>query len=239
MRKGSLLERRIGVVLGGMLVVGWIVFFTSGTWHGRRGAGGAPADFGQAAPATATAALAGAAVPSSSSGLSPARGAAQMTVYVTGAVKHPGLYKLPLDARMVAAVEAAGGALPSADLGAVDLAAVVEDGMQIVIPDRLRTNGTGGASAFSVPQANGGAASDTRPARRKHKLPPGARIDINRANLADLEELPGIGPKKAQAILRFRQQRRLFTTLQELGQVPGIGPRLLSRFLPFVSLSGP
>lgn len=226
----------MGFVLGGLLVVGWVTFFVSGAWHGQSG----PYAGVRAIPAQAGHPVAPGGVNSSPASPQPVRADTRMTVYVTGAVKHPGLYELPLDARMIAAVDAAGGALPSADLGAIDLAAVVEDGMQIVVPDQSQAvTASGARSAFSMPQANANAKLATRSARRKHKLPPGARIDLNQANLVQFEELPGIGSKKAQAILSFRQRHGLFTALQELGQVSGIGPRLLSRVLPHVTLSGP
>ena len=146
-----------------------------------------------------------------------------ITVYVIGAVKHPGLYHLPLDSRLNRAIQAAGGATASADLLAVNLAAVAEDGTEIVVPDK---NGQSAQSPSTVANTQGTAKA----------VPNGVRIPINQAGLATLETLPGIGVKKAQAIMDYRRAHGLFTSVNQLSEVKGIGPKLLAKILPQISL---
>lgn len=128
-------------------------------------------------------------------------------VHVLGAVEKPGLYVLDLDARLVDALAAAGGTTPDADLTAVNLARVLEDGEQVVVP----AAGAGGG-------APGGAAP-----------PPGDdRIDLNAADQAALETLPRIGPALAERIIAWREENGRFTSVDDLLAVPGIGEKLLA-----------
>ena len=143
---------------------------------------------------------------------------AKITVYVIGAVKKPGLYHLPLDSRLISAIRAAGGATINADIQAINLAAVAEDGTEIVVPAK-------------------GATSSVVSANTSHKtVPTGIRIPINQASVTTLESLPGIGVKKAQAIFDYRHVHGLFTSINQLSQVKGIGPKLLEKILPYLSL---
>ena len=143
---------------------------------------------------------------------------AKITVYVIGAVKKPGLYHLPLDSRLISAIRAAGGATINADIQAINLAAVAQDGTEIVVPAK--------GEEFS-----------TIPANTSHKtMPTGVRIPINQASVTTLESLPGIGATKAQAIFDYRHVHGLFTSINQLSQVTGIGPKLLAKILPYLSL---
>ena len=147
----------------------------------------------------------------------------KITVYVIGEVKRPGLYRLPLDARLVSAIRLAGGATPQADLAAINLAAVAEDGTEIVVPAKNESL----IVQPVTPVANSSA----------HKsIPSGVTIQLNQATLSTLESLPGIGAKKAQAILDFRKAHGLFFSINELSQVKGIGPKLLAKIQPYLSL---
>ncbi len=125
--------------------------------------------------------------------------ASKLVVDVAGAVRRPGLHALPPGTRIADAVAAAGGATAKADLNAVNLAAPVADGEQILVP----TRGMGAAS--------GGAPS------------PKAPLDLNTASLEQLDALPGIGPTTAQKILDYRQAHGAFHSVAELDAVPGIG----------------
>lgn len=177
---------------------------------------GDPVDLPTPATGTATAAPDGgddsAGAGLGASPAAPSDRSAQVVVHVVGAVTTPGVVHLAAGARVQDAITAAGGALAVADLSALNLARVVLDGEQVVVPR------PGEAPAATT--APGGAAV------------PG-RLDLNAAALADLDGLPGIGPVLAQRILDRRQQHR-FTSVDELGEVAGIGPALLQRLRPLV-----
>jgi competence protein ComEA len=132
-----------------------------------------------------------------------AGGPAKVVVDVAGAVRRPGLHALAAGTRIADAVAAAGGATAKADLAAVNLAAPVADGEQIVVPARV----PGGV----VVAGAGGTPSPTAP------------LDLNTATLEQLDALPGIGPTTAQKILDYRQAHGSFHTVDELDAVPGIG----------------
>ncbi len=165
------------------------------------------------------------------------QGKTVMTVDVIGAVERPGLYELPLDARLNAVLLAAGGPTKTADLGAINLAAVVEDGMQIVVPDRRQVTATDGTSAFAGSPLQGLLSSPNIPRHRgKGKLQPGERIALNQATIATLLKLPGIGQKKAQSIFTYKTLHGAFTSLSQLQGVQGIGSKLLAKILPYLTL---
>ena len=104
--------------------------------------------------------------------------AQRLIVHVAGAVRRPGLYRLKEGSRVADAVARAGGATPKADTAAVNLAAPLADGIQVRVPSRVV--GAAGAAA------EGGVA---------------AKVSLSSATLAELDELPGVGPVTAQKIL--------------------------------------
>ncbi|WP_101848641.1 ComEA family DNA-binding protein [Zhihengliuella sp. ISTPL4] len=142
-------------------------------------------------------------VPLVQSSASVAPAAAETYVHVLGAVARPGLYVLHAEARVVDALAAAGGATDAADLAGVNLARPVEDGEQIVVP-------VAGTVADPV-------------------IPPpdDGTVDLNSADQAALEELPGIGPALAQRIIAWREENGRFQAVDDLLAVPGIGERVL------------
>jgi competence protein ComEA len=131
----------------------------------------------------------------------------RVTVHVAGAVRQPGVYRLAPRSRVVDAVRRAGGARRRADLSALNLAAKLEDGRQVVVPLRPRAGD---------PVATAG---ETAPA---------GPIDLNTATSEQLDELDGIGPGMAGAILEYRKEHGGFGSIEELGQVPGIGEKRLA-----------
>jgi competence protein ComEA len=134
-------------------------------------------------------------------------------VHVAGAVRKPGVYTLRAGSRVVDAVERAGGARPSADLSAVNLASKLEDGRQVLVPRRVP--GGGMAAAPASP----GAAAPGVPAQP---------LDLNTATLEQLDTLDGVGPATAQKIIDYRTQHGGFGSVDELGQVSGIGEKRLA-----------
>ncbi|MDQ1547597.1 MAG: competence protein ComEA [Actinomycetota bacterium] len=123
-------------------------------------------------------------------------------VHVVGQVARPGLYELPAGSRVVDAVAAAGGFTTSADQAQLNLAQVIEDGQQIVVLAQ------GAVPATSAGQAGAG-----------------ATVNINTADTTALETLDGIGPSLAQRILDYRTAHGGFRTVNDLQNVPGIGPK--------------
>jgi competence protein ComEA len=148
---------------------------------------------------------------------------AEVVVHVVGAVAAPGVQRLPTGSRVVDAVEAAGGAAPDADLSRVNLAAVLADGQQVVV---LRPGEAPPAVIGAGPSGGTGAADDASGAAGAGN---GAPVDVNRASAAELEELPGVGPATAEAIIAHREQSGPFATVDDLLDVRGIGEAKLEQ----------
>ncbi|MCX6364026.1 MAG: helix-hairpin-helix domain-containing protein [Actinobacteria bacterium] len=142
-----------------------------------------------------------------------ASAAADVLVYVCGAVKSPGVVRVPADARVADALALAGGPEAKAELAAVNLAAKVVDGQQIVVPER------GAAAAGSVATAAGGSAGSAGGSATV----PGAPVNINTASLEELDSLDGVGPATAQKIIDYRTASGPFKTVDEIKNVSGIG----------------
>ena len=136
-----------------------------------------------------------------------------IAVHVAGNVLKPGVYDLPSDARVVDAIRLAGGATAIADLNAINLANPLNDGQQVYVP-AVGEKVSGGAPGSGM---NGDALSDAT-------APVEYPININSADAALLDELPGVGPATAQAIVTYRDQNGPFVNVNGLEAVPGIGP---------------
>ncbi len=149
--------------------------------------------------------------------LQPAPTQAPIAVQVIGAVARPGLYKFPEGARVQDALDAAGGILTTANLGALNVAAKIEDGQQLDIPYK---DGQGPVdnSALALPGPTATPAVDNG----NPDL-----VNINTATLEELDALPGIGPATAQKIIDYREQNGDFFTVDDLLNVSGIGATTL------------
>jgi competence protein ComEA len=135
-------------------------------------------------------------------------GGEDIVVHVAGAVHHSGVYRLPSGSRVTDAIERAGGATAVADPDALNLAARLADGQQVVMPSRIKApSGTSPAtsSATSDPQSD-------------------APISLGSATIEQLDTIEGIGPVTAQDIIDFRDAHGGISEIDELDQVSGIGP---------------
>lgn len=135
----------------------------------------------------------------------------EVLVHVAGEVRRPGVYRLKPAMRVDDAVRMAGGATRRADLAAVNLAAKVQDGRQVLVPARARRMAAGGTGT-------------TGPDPAAAEGP----VNLNTATLEQLDALEGIGPATAQSILDFREERGGFGSVEELGEIPGIGEKRLA-----------
>jgi comEA protein len=161
--------------------------------------------------------------------------AAVLLVHVVGQVRHPGVARLPPGARVLDAVQAAGGAMSSADLDHLNLARPVADGEQIVVPkpgESIPGGGAPGAGGASAGGASAGSAGQAPTGARSA----GGLVDLNTADASALDSLPGVGPVLAQRILDWRTEHGRFSSVDELGEVSGIGDKLLARIGPKVRI---
>jgi competence protein ComEA len=136
----------------------------------------------------------------------------RVTVHVAGAVAKPGVYDLDAAARVIDAIEAAGGGAPDADLNRLNLAAKVADGQRVLV-QRVGE----AAPAGSVSPGGSGSAGGS--------ADPSGLVSLNSATQAELEALPGIGPSLAGAIITERERRGGFRSVNELRDVRGIGEK--------------
>jgi len=147
-------------------------------------------------------------------------GTALIAVDVIGAVAAPGVYRLPPAARVDDAIAAAGGLAPDANRERINLAAPLEDGIQIRVPHVDE-------SAAAMPEEQ--AAAPAQGAER-------GAVDINTADAATLESLPGIGPATAAAIVAYREANGPFGSVDDLQNVKGIGPSLFGKLAGLVTV---
>ena len=154
----------------------------------------------------------------------------RIVVDVVGAVARPGLHELPAASRVADAVTAAGGLTPEADRMRLNLAETLSDGARLWVPE------VGEAMAPEVVPATAGTGDGVRGAGGGRS---GAPLNVNTADTVALEELPGIGPVLAAAIVEHRQRTGPFATIDELVEVSGIGPSKLEQIRPLATVGTP
>ena len=238
----------ITLIALGLLIAAWQLFITSpepsraqtgaktattraqslGT--AKSAAVAASAQASARSPAPASGVGNGGAGPASSGGATSGgdtAGSGQIVVDVDGAVAHPGLYKLPPDSRVQAALAAAGGLSPQADAHRINRAAKLHDGQKLYVlsqgesPPPLAASSGQGCEGQACTSAEGGLSGSDPEGQ--------GLVNINTANAAQLTQLPGVGPAIAQKIIDYRTANGPFTSVDDLTKVPGIGAAKLAQ----------
>ena len=142
----------------------------------------------------------------------------RIVIHVVGAVRRPGLVRLPQDSRVQDAIDASGGLRSSAAPGELNLAQILTDGQQVLVGSRAHPGGrlSGGSDS-------GSASSSSSP-----------QVDLNTATATQLDSLPGVGPVTAERILAWRTEHGRFRRVEELQEVEGIGPKTYADIAPHV-----
>ena len=179
-----------------------------------------------ASTSTASGAGAGGAAGSSTTA---SNAATEVVVHVAGAVARPGVQRLDGGARVIDAVDAAGGAQPDADLARVNLAAPLEDGQQVYVP-RL------GEAAPPVPAGGGAETASGSGGGTAGASEAQGPVNLNTAGVDELDTLPGVGPATAQAIVDHRDENGPFTSVDDLLDVRGIGDAKLDELRDLVTV---
>ena len=147
---------------------------------------------------------------------------APIVVHIVGAVLEPEVYSLPIKSRQQDAIEAAGGFLPDANPQALNLAAPLQDGDRIVVP--------------TIPSDTPTPATNPSKSTLVELPNTNTLININTASQADLENLPGIGPVKAQIIISYRESNGFFGLIKDIQNVPGIGPKTFENLKSLITV---
>lgn len=157
-----------------------------------------------------------------------------LRVFVSGAVAAPAVYELAPDAILQQAIEQAGGFTAEADTAVVNLALPLQDGMQIYVPTLDETaeqtqavisSPAGRTEGIELDLAGDTAASAA-----------GETVNINTADVAQLDTLPGVGPSTAEKIVEYRETNGPFATIDEIMSVSGIGPAKFEQIQSFITV---
>lgn len=143
----------------------------------------------------------------------------QITVYVCGAVCRPGVYTLEGSVRMAQAVEAAGGMLEDADTDVLNLAQFISDGQMIRIPVQGEEQEPAESSGETAQEQTDN------------------RIDINQADASQLQQIPGIGQAKADAIIRYREEHGGFKSIEDIMQIGGIKEASFAKMKDYICVN--
>lgn len=195
-----------------VLLVGLSVFGYVHIWMKEPGRGSSDTSAGQSEGVIREAAAEDSSLATSGSESAKTPTGEDTIVYVSGAVSIPGVVRLPLGSRVADGLEAAGGVLPEADLTRINLARKVADGEQIHVPVQGEVDvGAGEESSHDTTNIT--------------------CVDINSANIEQLQQLDGVGPALAQRILDHREEFGPFSSPESLVEVTGIGTKKLRAIL--------
>ena len=146
----------------------------------------------------------------------------EIVVDLKGAIKHPGIYHLATGARLYQAIEMAGGTLEKADIRQINGAQILQDGEAVYIPSIGENN--------ENPDNGVGSLNPNSSGTNK-------KININKASEEELQNLTGIGPSKAKAIVQYREEHGAFKSVDDLKNVTGIGDKTLEKIKPELTTS--
>jgi competence protein ComEA len=194
--------------LTGLIVLLAVTLGGAGLWYARSLP--KPVTIGAPSPSVGAA---GASV-----GTSPSPSPVAIIVDVAGEVKKPGVYEFTEGQRVIDALNAAGGPKHDANLAALNLAAPLADGSQVLVPATVAAATAPGSSSGST--TGGG----------------GALINVNTADAIQLQELPGIGEVLSAAIVKYREDNGPFASVDQLDEVSGIGPATLENIRDLVTV---
>ncbi len=163
-----------------------------------------------------------------------------IVVSVTGAVRKPGLVRLPGGARVADAIEKAGGTTAQANLTGLNLAQKLSDGASVVVaagpsPDTGAGSAVSGGDA-STSDGLSGSGSGTASASGSGTGARAGKVDLNTADVAALDALPGVGPVTAASIVSWREKNGRFSSVEQLQEIPGIGPAKYASLSPLVTV---
>ena len=162
---------------------------------------------------------------------------ATIIVHIVGAVKVPGVYELPANARLHDALRAAKGFVANADREAVNLAEKISDGEQIVFPFITRGGEESSTPAPSSSRKSTSATSETKArSSRRSKAKSSGVVNINTASEEELTTLSGVGKATARAILKYRETKGTFATIEEITNVKGIGQKKFQKLRDYITV---
>ena len=166
-------------------------------------------------------------------------------VHVVGAVHHPGVHELGPGARVIDAVDSAGGLTGDAAPGQLNFAQPVADGQQVWIGTHAEPGGEvrSPAEASQQPGQPGQSGQSGQSGQPGQSGPDGASsgdgqglVNLNSASQAELEELPGVGPATAQKIITWREENGGFRSVEDLMEIRGIGEKTFAELAPLVTV---
>jgi competence protein ComEA len=159
-----------------------------------------------------------------------------VVVHVAGAVASPGVLRLQQGSRVDDAVTAAGGATADGDANRLNLALVVEDGQKIYVPRRGEAMPAASDAAHSDGAGTDGIGSTSPGSSTGQQGAAGGKVNLNTADVAELDTLPKVGPVLAQRIVDWRKEHGPFKSVEELDGVDGVGPKMLEALLSLVTV---